>query len=161
MSWREALGGELVQGKTQAGPCQEGLWADGTPAALSGVCFNCWGTIASGSTALRAEGPTSDYPHHLSFFPSRLLPAARLVLTAFPRLQPSHCLKLLLFKSSHERFNSPSQVSAISNSNTQKFDMCFTRNVNRNLQAIYRDSQNITSKQWQLDTICPFVFPGW
>ena len=70
----------------------------GTPAALSGVCFNCWGTVASGSTALRAAGPRSDHPHLLSLFFSRLLPAARLVLTAFPRLQPSHCLKLLFFE---------------------------------------------------------------
>lgn len=89
-----------------------------TPAALPGICFNCWGTIASGSAVPRAARPTSDHPHHLSLFLSRVLPAARLVLTAIPRLQPSHCLKLLLFKSSHERFNSPSQVLAISNSNT-------------------------------------------
>lgn len=72
--------------------------AGGTPAALTGICFNCWGTIASGSTVLRATGLSSDHPHLLSLFFSRLLPAARLDLTAFPKLQPSHCLKLLLFE---------------------------------------------------------------
>lgn len=72
--------------------------AGGTPAALTGICFNRWGTVAPGSAVLRAAGLTSDHPHLLSLFFSRLLPAARLVLTAIPRLQPSHRLKLLLFE---------------------------------------------------------------
>lgn len=72
--------------------------AGGTPAALTGIGFNCWGTVASGSTVLRAAGLTLNHPHLLSLFFSRLLPAARLVLPAFPRLQPFHCLKLLLLE---------------------------------------------------------------
>lgn len=93
---QEALRGTFGQGK--AGAASRDSRADGTPAALTGGCFTHWGPTALGSAALRAAGPSSDHSHLLSCFFSRFLPAGRLFLTVFPTLQPSPCLKLLLFE---------------------------------------------------------------
>lgn len=95
-SSQEGLRGALGQGKHRQDHLSKDSSAGGTPAALTGVCFTHWGTRAFAPAALRAAGPSSDRSHLLSLFFSRLIPAGRFFLTAFPMLQPSHCLKLLL-----------------------------------------------------------------
>lgn len=95
---REAQEEHLGKARHRQDHASKDSRADGTPAALTGICFTPWGTIALGSAVLRAAGPSSDHSHLLSLFFSRLLPAGRLFLTAFPILQPSHCIKVLLFE---------------------------------------------------------------